>query len=90
MVPSNASFDGTRVDDRKRAAQPAMRFVDHGLLALTRSLVGRIPPGVLRDLADDLEVLASSGELGGIEVPDRCYEIRSPEGRAEVEIRLES
>ncbi|MBF0143778.1 MAG: NTP transferase domain-containing protein [Magnetococcales bacterium] len=72
----------------KRRRSPEMRHVDHGLSLFRASLfAGRESPW---DLAELLEELAEHGELAGYEVTRRFYEIGSPQGLAELEVRLRS
>ena len=80
IVPSNADFDGTSVTYRKGDADPALEYVDYGMLAMRRAVVDGIEAGVVVDLASVLEALSASGRLGGLEVAERCYEIGSTEG----------
>lgn len=86
---SNVIFDGHRVVRYAKGLveRPAeMCWIDYGLTALRRSVLAeRVPPATVFDLAPVLSGLASEGCLAGFEVPDRFYEIGSPEGRAELE-----
>lgn len=89
---SNVIFDGYRVvryakDLSDRPAE--MCWIDYGLTALRQSvLADRVPPGVVADLAPVFSALAAEGQLAGVAVPDRFYEIGSPRGRAELETML--
>ena len=66
-----------------------MCWIDYGLTALRRSVLAeRVPPDTVFDLAPVLSALAAEGKLAGFEVPDRFYEIGSPQGRAELETLL--
>ena len=66
------------------ATRARMRYIDYGLSVLARDLIGeRIPAGVKMDLADLFKKMSLAGELGGLEIVDRFYEIGSPNGIAE-------
>ncbi len=86
---SNVIFDGHRVvryDKGLSERPPEMRWIDYGLTALRRSVLAeRVPPDTVFDLAPVLSALAAEGQLAGFEVPDRFYEIGSPQGRADLE-----
>ncbi len=82
---SNVIFDGRRVSlyDKHRRTRPATEFtyIDYGLSALERRIVAEeIPAGVKADLAELFFRLSVRGELAGLEVQQRFYEIGSPEG----------
>ena len=89
---SNVIFDGRRVvryDKGLSERPPEMCWIDYGLTALRRSVLAeRVPPDTVFDLAPVLSALAAGGKLAGFEVPDRFYEIGSPQGRAELEALL--
>lgn len=90
---SNVIFDVRRVVRYAKGLhdRPAeMRWIDYGLTALCRNILAeRVPPATVYDLAPVLSALAADGELAGFEVPDRFYEIGSPQGRAELESLLQ-
>src|SRR5665213_535371 len=82
---SNVIFEGGRVVlyDKLRRTRPATDFayIDYGLSALERRIVrAEIPSGVKADLADLFGALSRRGDLAGLEVRDRFYEVGSPEG----------
>jgi NDP-sugar pyrophosphorylase family protein len=89
---SNVIFDGRRVVRYAKGLSerpPEMCWIDYGLAALRGSVLAeRVPPDTVLDLAPVLSVLAAEGQLAGLEVPDRFYEIGSPQGRAELEALL--
>jgi NDP-sugar pyrophosphorylase family protein len=91
---SNVVFDGTLVTRyEKNCPQPPsdMTFVDYGLLVLSRSLVGnRVASGIEEDLANLLATLSDDGDLAGLEVTTRFFEIGSPKGLDELERVLRS
>jgi NDP-sugar pyrophosphorylase family protein len=82
---SNVIFDGRMVTlyDKFRRARPAedFTFIDYGLLGLTRrAIVDAVPAGAKADLAGVLNDLSVRGQLAGMEVTERFYEIGSPAG----------
>ena len=87
---SNVIFDGRMVTlyDKQRRSRPAAEFtfIDYGLSAIERRIVaGEIPAGVKADLADLFFALSPRGELAGLEVHERFYEIGSPVGLEDFE-----
>jgi NDP-sugar pyrophosphorylase family protein len=86
---SNVVLDGTRVARYAKGLTPPppeMRWIDYGLLAFRREVVGeRVPPGTPADLAPVCGTLAGDGLLAGFEVTERFYEIGSVAGRDELE-----
>lgn len=88
---SNVIFEQGRLVlyDKKRVDRPAAdyRFIDYGLTALSRAVVEEMVPALAPGRAHDLAVvfhdLSVEGELLGIEVHDRFYEIGSPPGLAD-------
>jgi MurNAc alpha-1-phosphate uridylyltransferase len=82
---SNAIFEGGRVTlyDKLRRSRPAADFsyIDYGLSALERRVVAaEVPAGGKADLADLFFALSRRGDLAGLEVRARFYEIGSPAG----------
>ncbi len=82
---SNAILAGNRVAvyDKQRRARPpeSFQYIDYGLSAFERRLIAdEIPPGATADLADLFHRLSLRGELAGLEVHERFYEIGSPAG----------
>lgn len=86
---SNVIFDGGRVVRyaKNLPERPDdMRFIDYGLMALRREVIAdRVLPATVTDLAPICTTLAEQGELAGLEVAQRFYEIGSVEGRADLE-----
>jgi NDP-sugar pyrophosphorylase family protein len=82
---SNVIFeDGVVVlYDKHHRVRPAadFPFIDYGLMAFARRTVAEeIPAAGKADLADLLHALSRRGELAGMEVAERFYEIGSPAG----------
>lgn len=71
---------------RKLRAADDFRYIDYGLSAFQKGALERaVPTGVRYDLADVMGELSVKGELAGLRVTERFYEIGSPEGLAELE-----
>jgi len=81
---SNVIFDGeTVLYDKQRKTRPAadFTFIDYGLSVLSRRVIAdEIPAGVKADLATLFHTLSVRGELAGLEMAERFYEIGSPGG----------
>ena len=72
--------------DKHYRVRPAadFPFIDYGLLGLTRQLIAdEVPATGKADLADLLHPLSLRGQLAGLEVSERFYEIGSPAGLEE-------
>lgn len=86
---SNVVLDGARVARYEKGVTPPppeMRWIDYGLLAFRREVIGeRVPPEKPADLAPVCSGLAGDGLLAGFEVTERFYEIGSMAGRDELE-----
>lgn len=80
---SNVVFRDGRLElyDKTRtgAAASDFRFIDYGLMALTRDVVAKLPPG-RSDLAELFRSLSQQGRLQGFPVRHRFYEIGSRQG----------
>jgi NDP-sugar pyrophosphorylase family protein len=92
---SNVVFDAGAnlvvLYDKQRTLRPPAdyRFIDYGLSVLSRDVIERdVPPGVTFDLADVFRPLSQRGELAGLLVTERFYEIGSPAGLADLEAFL--
>jgi NDP-sugar pyrophosphorylase family protein len=73
----------------KQRPTPSMRWIDYGLLVLTSIAVRqRIAPGEATDLADALHDLSRDGDLAGLPVTRRFYEVGSPRGVQDLEAHL--
>ncbi|MFM8270846.1 MAG: nucleotidyltransferase family protein [Gemmata sp.] len=83
---SNVVFRGGRlVRYSKTDTSADMTHIDYGLSILRRAAVERIPEGAATDLAELYSALVASGEMVGVEVFNRFYEIGSPVGLREAE-----
>jgi len=76
---------GKLIEYNKRHPSPGMRHVDYGLAVLSAHALRKWPNGVPFDLADVYHDLSLRGELVGLEVNERFYEIGSPQGRDETD-----
>jgi NDP-sugar pyrophosphorylase family protein len=92
---SNVVFDAERrlvtLYDKGRTLRPARdyRYIDYGLTAYRRDTIERlVPRGTWHDLAEVLHGLSLAGDLSGLEVFERYYEIGSPAGLADLETVL--
>jgi NDP-sugar pyrophosphorylase family protein len=92
---SNVIFDeatGTIVlYDKTRSRRPVeeFRYIDYGISAMRRSVVeSEIPSGERCDLAEVFGELSRRGEVAGLRIRERFYEIGSPEGLADLETLL--
>ena len=83
---SNVVFrDGMVVEYDKQRPSASMEYIDYGLSVLRRSTFENYPDGQPFDLATVLTALSRAGQLAGIEVTERFYEIGSAAGLAEAE-----
>jgi hypothetical protein len=62
-----------------------MRHIDYGLGILSASLIADRPPDSVFDLAEIYHDLSLRGELAGLEVFERFYEIGSQTGLQETD-----
>jgi NDP-sugar pyrophosphorylase family protein len=86
---SNVCFEHGRIRRYdKHAASADMKHIDYGLSILTAGTVAAYPPDIVFDLSRVFQDLIATGRLAGFEVPDRFYEIGSPEGFRETEAYL--
>jgi NDP-sugar pyrophosphorylase family protein len=85
---SNASFDGRTVLYDKRQPHPDMRWIDYGLMLLSRQVIGSIEANCVVDLSDVLFDISLRGQLAGFEATHRFYEIGTPAALAELEETL--
>jgi N-acetyl-alpha-D-muramate 1-phosphate uridylyltransferase len=86
---SNVLFDrGHLVRYDKESPGPGMRHIDYGLAILTAAALAPYPPDAPFDLSRVYQDLIAEGQLAGFEVPDRFFEIGSPEGLRDTEALL--
>jgi NDP-sugar pyrophosphorylase family protein len=86
---SNALFeDGRLLRYDKVNRTPSMRHIDYGLGVLTDRALTFVPPNQPFDLAAVYQRLLADGDLMGVEVDERFYEIGSPEGLEETRAYL--
>jgi NDP-sugar pyrophosphorylase family protein len=77
--------NGTLVRYSKRGRTAEMTHIDYGLSLLRREAIEKIPANQPSDLADLYTELVDRGEMIGVEVTKRFYEIGSPAGLREAE-----
>ena len=81
---SNVEFtDGRIVAYNKKERTPRMKYIDYGLGAFTAKAFERVPADKTFDLAELYQAILADGELAGMEIQQRFYEIGSPEGLEE-------
>jgi NDP-sugar pyrophosphorylase family protein len=80
--------DGRILRYEKEHRTPDMRHIDYGLGAFRKSAFDAYAGDEAFDLVTVYQHLLSSGELAGYEVPDRFYEIGSPQGLDETRAHL--
>ena len=83
---SNVLFkDGMLIEYNKRLPRPEMAHIDYGLGVLSASVFGKCGDNQAFDLATIYQELSLRGQLAGVEVGERFYEIGSPQGMKETE-----
>ncbi len=88
---SNVKTDGVRVlAYEKGTKDPAFDHIDYGALALRRPLVAALREGEKHGLEEIQTRLARAGRMRAVVAPERFYEIGSPEGLADLEMKLRS
>jgi NDP-sugar pyrophosphorylase family protein len=81
---SNVEFeDGAILAYNKKERTPRMKFIDYGLGAFTAKAFERVPADKAFDLAELYAEILADGELAGMEMKMRFYEIGSPAGLEE-------
>jgi MurNAc alpha-1-phosphate uridylyltransferase len=86
---SNVLFERGRIlRYDKTTPDPAMRHIDYGLAVLTAAALAPYPAAAPFDLSRVYEDLLADGQLAALEVPDRFFEIGSPEGLRDTETLL--
>jgi len=88
----NAVFNGTMVTRYQKGLEDPpddMQYVDYGLSVWERRIVeSMVPKGAAGDLADLFQLLSESGQLAGLEMHERFYEIGSRRGLRDLESYL--
>jgi MurNAc alpha-1-phosphate uridylyltransferase len=83
---SNVLFtDGRLVEYNKRVPRPDMAHIDFGLGVMSAHVLTTYPDNQAFDLADVYQILSKQGQLNGLEVHERFYEIGSHSGLKEAE-----
>jgi MurNAc alpha-1-phosphate uridylyltransferase len=77
--------DGQLVEYNKHVSREEMAYIDYGLGVVSASVLKRRPIGQSFDLADVYKDLSLQGQLAGLEVYERFYEIGSHTGLKETE-----
>jgi hypothetical protein len=77
--------DGKIIEYNKRAPKAEMAHIDYGLAILSARALAGWPDGGVFDLADLYHDLSLRGELAGLEMSERFYEIGSMRGIEETE-----
>jgi NDP-sugar pyrophosphorylase family protein len=85
---SNVHFqDGRIVEYNKRSPRVELQYIDYGLGILSASVLLSYPAKrAVFDVADVYHDLSVRGDLAGLEVHERFYEIGSHEGLKEAEL----
>jgi NDP-sugar pyrophosphorylase family protein len=74
----------------KKAKLPEMQHIDYGLGVFRATAFDAFPRDAVVDLAQVQQALVARHELAGFEIPERFYEIGSPEGLNELDALLRS
>ena len=83
---SNVLFlNGRLIEYNKREPRAEMTHIDYGLGVISASVLKQRPIGQTFDLADIYRDLSLQGQLAGLEVHERFYEIGSITGLREAE-----
>ena len=83
---SNVLFkNGRLVEYNKRAQSPDMEYIDYGLGVVSAEVLRSYPADKPFDLADVYHALTVKGQLAGLEIYERFYEIGSHAGLKEAE-----
>jgi NDP-sugar pyrophosphorylase family protein len=73
-------FEGRILAYDKKNKTPRMRHIDYGLGAFQASVFTSLPEEGVHDLAQVYQSALLRNQLAACEIPDRFYEIGSPEG----------
>jgi len=83
---SNVLFsNGKLLEYNKRAPRLDMTYIDYGLGVVSARVMDSYPVALPFDLADVYQALSMQGQLEGLEMHDRFYEIGSHSGLKETE-----
>jgi NDP-sugar pyrophosphorylase family protein len=83
---SNVLFSNGKVlEYNKRAPRLDMTYIDYGLGVVSARVLDAYPAALPFDLADVYQALSMQGQLAGLEVHERFYEIGSHRGLKETE-----
>jgi N-acetyl-alpha-D-muramate 1-phosphate uridylyltransferase len=81
---SNVLFDGDRIVRYDKVDRTSdMRHIDYGLGVLTERALAPVPLDRPSDLAGVYQRLLAAGDLAGMEMPERFYEMGSQQGLEE-------
>ena len=81
---SNVEFeDGRILAYSKKNRTARMNYIDYGLGVFSAKAMGDVPAGEVFDLSELYGRLLKKGELAGMEIHQRFYEIGSPAGLEE-------
>jgi N-acetyl-alpha-D-muramate 1-phosphate uridylyltransferase len=83
---SNVMYQqGRVVEYDKRSERDDLTYIDFGISVLSHDVFARYPGADIIDLSDICRDLSLSGDLAGLEVEQRFYEIGSRQGIADME-----
>jgi NDP-sugar pyrophosphorylase family protein len=86
FAPSNILVeDGRILKYDKKVRDPAMEYIDYGLMVLRKDVFDPCPAGEPFDLSRILSRMAGSGQVAAFEIGTRFYEIGSVQGVRETE-----
>ena len=81
---SNVEYQAGRIlAYSKKNRTPRMQYIDYGLGAFSAQAFAGVPAGRASDLAELYSRILEEGQLGGMEIQQRFYEIGSPAGLEE-------
>jgi NDP-sugar pyrophosphorylase family protein len=81
---SNVEFENGRIIAySKKNRTPRMKYIDYGLGVFSAKAMDCVPAGEAYDLAELYGKMLEKGQLAGMEVHQRFYEIGSPAGLEE-------
>lgn len=91
LAPSNVMMrDGTIVRYEKGGTNPEFEYIDYGVeVFCSEAFEGFAEDGPI-DLGSVIRSLIDAGSIAAFEVPDRFYEVGSPDGLAETAAFLET